>query len=114
MVEKKPDERVETRTFIKLSKDPAPASLEPGPGALFEAEQKEAKHIRTMRGIATIFTLVAYAVLSTFTMTVIFFQGFKFHGFELEPGFLNWLGGATIGEIGVLAGLVYNFLFKKK
>jgi hypothetical protein len=41
-------------------------------------------------------------------------QGFKLWKFDLSQATLNWLGGATIGEIGGLAAMVYGSLFRKK
>lgn len=74
---------------------------------------KREHHDMIMRVLTTGFLLFSYTILLLFTMTIIFFQGFNYRGFKLEPTFLNWLGGATIGEIGGLACLVYGFFFKR-
>ncbi|MFZ5453218.1 MAG: hypothetical protein ACOZF2_15270 [Thermodesulfobacteriota bacterium] len=77
-------------------------------------EREDAIHMRAMRERTTIFTLRIYGFLVFSTVIIILLQGFKFGGFSLESSFLHWLGGAIIGEIGILAGLVYSFFFKKK
>lgn len=62
--------------------------------------------------IAFLFPMCRFLVYST--VGIIVLQGFKLWGFNLEPGFLRWLGGATIGEIGILACIAYRALFKEK
>jgi hypothetical protein len=64
------------------------------------------------RQITLWFLLVVYSLLLASTLVIIFFQGFKYHGFQLESGFLRWLGGATIAEVAVIAGFVYRSLFQ--
>jgi hypothetical protein len=64
------------------------------------------------RDWALAFVFINYTLLLVATMVIIFFQGFNFHGFKLESGFLNWLGGATIAEVATLAGVVIRSLFK--
>lgn len=76
-------------------------------------EREEAIHIRAMRERTTIFTLRIYGLLVISTIIIILLQGFKVRGFNLESNFLDWLGRTIIGEIVILAGLVYNFFFKK-
>lgn len=58
------------------------------------------------------FLLSAYGLLLVSTLVIIFFQGFTFRGFHLEPAFLNWLGGATITQVALIAAAVYRSLFK--
>src|SRR5271165_5990294 len=58
------------------------------------------------------FLLKAYAGLLTATMLIFFLQGFKLWGFNLEPGILKWLGGATIGQILGLLTLTFGAVFK--
>ncbi len=47
------------------------------------------------------FLLFAFGFALVCTFSIILMQGFKWKGFALDYKFLNWLGGATIGEIGV-------------
>jgi hypothetical protein len=61
-----------------------------------------------------IFLFWVYGPAVAATFTIIFLQGFGAWGFHLEAGFLNWLGAATIGELGIIAGAVYGGLFKKR
>ena len=58
------------------------------------------------------FLLWAYGGLLVATVSLIYLQGFHVHGFTLESRFLNWLGGATIGEIGGLLTLTFRAVFK--
>ncbi|MBI5779634.1 MAG: hypothetical protein HZA49_09305 [Planctomycetes bacterium] len=74
---------------------------------------REREHMMQWQGTTTKFLLSAYGALLFFTILIIFLQGFKAWGFQLESAFLHWLGGATIGEVGGLALLVYGFFFKK-
>jgi hypothetical protein len=55
--------------------------------------------------------IVLYSFLIVSTVTIIFFEGFGVGGFDLPDKFLNWLGGATIGEIGSLLAIVYKSYF---
>ena len=63
------------------------------------------------RGLKFLFR--AYSGLLIFTAVVIILQGFRIGGFELEPGFLHWLGGAAIGEISGLAALGYGAVYRR-
>ena len=72
----------------------------------------EIQDIDLRRG-AIIFLFWAYGLLLFLTMSIFFLQGFKVFGFNLSDTTLNWLGGATIGEIGGLAVMVYQSLLKK-
>ena len=47
-----------------------------------------------------------------FAYTVILLHGFKHNSFQLEESFINWLGIATIGEIGSLLVIVYKSIFR--
>lgn len=78
--------------------------------AMFEMRDKESRLLMRERSFR--FLLICYGMLLFSTMTIIFFQGFKFLNFNLDPIFLKWLGIATIGEIAGLAGIVYGALFK--
>ncbi len=60
---------------------------------------------------AEIFIYSTFALILVFTMTMIAFQGFSFYDFKLPDDFLNWLGGAAIGEVAILAGIFYRYLF---
>ena len=55
-----------------------------------------ARESREMRKRALAFLFAAYGFLLVATVTVVFLQGFNAWGFDLESGFLNWLGAATI------------------
>jgi len=55
----------------------------------------------------------AYGGLLTATVIIIILQGFHLWGFNLEAAFLNWLGLATVGEVGGLITLVYGAVFRK-
>lgn len=59
------------------------------------------------------FLFQMYRFLVFSTVGIIILQGFNLWGFNLDPDFLRWLGGATIGEIGILAGVAYRALFRK-
>ena len=48
------------------------------------------------------FLLAAYGATLLLTALIVLLQGFKYHGFALEPSFLRWLGTATIGQMAVL------------
>jgi hypothetical protein len=48
------------------------------------------------------------------TMLIIFLQGFRVRGFNLDATFLKWLGAVTLGEVGGLAATVYGALFRRR
>jgi hypothetical protein len=75
--------------------------------------KKEQHHMDWQRKSAT-FLLWAYGTLLVFTIIIIFLVGWKVGGFELPQPLLTGIAGATIGEVGGLALLVYGFFFKKK
>jgi len=75
-------------------------------------ERETAFHTMALQRLSVKFLFVAYGGLLFSTMAVIFLQGFRFWGFNLDQKFLDWLGGAAIGEIAGLAALVYGALFK--
>ena len=77
------------------------------------ARRMEAMSNIALREHAASFLFKAYAGLLASTVLIIFLQGFQLWGFQLDAGFLNWLGAATIGEVAGLAALVYGALFKK-
>ena len=62
---------------------------------------------------ALTFLFTAYSGLLIFTAGVIIMQGFRVGGFNLDSEFLHWLGGATIGEVGGLAALVYGAVYRR-
>ena len=66
------------------------------------------------RGAAMRFLFWIYGPAVIATFTIIFLQGFKTWGFHLDDHFLGWLGAAIIGELGIIAGVVYGALFKKR
>ena len=59
------------------------------------------------------FLLWVYGGLLACTVAIFFLQGFGVWGFRLDDTLLQWLGGATVGEIAGLLALVYGFLFKR-
>ena len=62
--------------------------------------------------IATLLiTYFGLALLFTFGIFVL--QGFHFLGFNLDAHVLNWLGAATIGELGGLITIMVKSLFNK-
>jgi hypothetical protein len=74
-------------------------------------EVKEVEQRRRHRDQALAFILINYTLLLASTVVIIFFQGFNYRGFKLDTAFLNWLGGATIAEVAVIAGVVFRSLF---
>jgi hypothetical protein len=48
----------------------------------------------------------AFATALALTYTCILLQGFGVFGFHLTDSFLNWLGCATVGELGGLLAMV--------
>jgi hypothetical protein len=68
-------------------------------------------HVRIKQDIVT-FLLRAYGFLLIATTSLIFLQGFHFMGFTLDSTFLNWLCGATIGEIGGLLVLTIRTILR--
>ena len=71
------------------------------------------RHQIELQKLIVIFLLWAYGLLLVVTVGVIFLQGFKVRGFQLDSGFLKWLGGATVGEVGGLLTLTFGAIFKK-
>jgi len=98
-----------TKEFIKEVSEP----LQVKQYSTKSIDIREREHMMQWQGTTTKFLLCAYGALLFCTMLIIFLQGFKAWGFQLESAFLHWLGGATIGEVGGLALLVYGFFFKK-
>jgi hypothetical protein len=70
-----------------------------------------ASRIRQRERIVTFF-LWLYVGLSTATIIIILLQGFKFCHFSLEPSFMNWLGAATVGEVGGLLAMIIGYFFR--
>jgi hypothetical protein len=68
----------------------------------------------TNRSRMVTFLLSAYGFLLVTTVALIFIQGFRPYGFHLPDGFMNWLGGAVIGEIGGLLGMTFGYFFKRR
>jgi len=46
-------------------------------------------------------------------MAMFFLQGFRLWGFQLDSALIQWLGAATIGEVGGLLTLTFAAIFKK-
>jgi hypothetical protein len=60
------------------------------------------------------FLFWAYGFLIVATMLIFFLEGFRFKGFSLDVGLLEWLGGATLGEIGGLLTITIKATFKEQ
>lgn len=103
------DEHIESKEFRKEGSE----ALQVKEFSTKSIDIREREHMMQWQGTTTKFLLSAYGSLLFFTMLIIFLQGFKAWGFQLESAFLHWLGGTTIGEVGGLALLVYGFFFKK-
>jgi hypothetical protein len=67
-----------------------------------------------LQGEIVSFLLRAYGSLLAATVAIILLQGFHLFGFDLDARFLNWLGGATVGQIVGLLALTIRLLFKFK
>ena len=59
------------------------------------------------------FLLWAYGCLLAEAMAMFFLQGFRLWGFQLDSALIQWLGAATIGEVGGLLTLTFAAIFKK-
>lgn len=57
--------------------------------------------------------LILYAFMVVCTLTIYFFQGFHLWGFNLSQRSLDWLGIATIGEIGGFIAAILSSIFRK-
>jgi hypothetical protein len=55
---------------------------------------------------SAIFLRKAFGFSLFMTFGAIFCQGFHLWGFQLSDQFLNWLGGATVGQVGGLFAMV--------
>lgn len=77
-------------------------------------EREKALRGLGMQERAVMFLFISYGGLLLATVVIIFLQGFKVYGFQLETSLLRWLGGATVGEVAGLALLVYKALFKSE
>lgn len=75
------------------------------------AEWVKAFHVGFQQDIVT-FLLWAYGSLLFATLAIILLQGFHLGGFNLETGFLKWLGAATVGHIAGLLTLTFRAVFK--
>jgi hypothetical protein len=96
---KKENEKPPVREYIKRAQQ--------------ELKKKQVESDIGLREKMIAFLFWMYGFLLVSTVVIIFLQGFKVKGFSLNLGFLHWLGGATIGEIGILAGITYRALFKR-
>ena len=93
-------------------KPPAESSLAPKPPIatqqpldvfVLKAEVRSNVRVRT-ESAAFLRKAFAFSLLMTFG--AIFFQGFQLWGFHLSETFLNWLGGATVGQVAGLFAMV--------
>jgi hypothetical protein len=71
-------------------------------------------HRMDMQRGALHFLYWAYGFMLASTMLIIFLQGFRVRGFNLDATFLKWLGAVTLGEVGGLAATVYGALFRRR
>jgi hypothetical protein len=69
------------------------------------------EHQRALQNRHSYFLLTAYGILLAATMPIFYFQGFRMGGFHLELSTLNWIGGATVGQIAGLATLTWKAVF---
>lgn len=76
-------------------------------------EREDALSTIALRRTAVKFLFWAYGGLLAGTVGIILLQGFHVWGFDLERGFLHWLGGVTLAEVASLAVIVYRFLFTR-
>lgn len=76
-------------------------------------EQTTALSNISMREKALTFLIYAYSFLLVSTMIIIFFQGFKLFGFNLDLDFLKWLGAVTVGEVTGMIIMIIGALFGK-
>jgi hypothetical protein len=59
-----------------------------------------------LRAQAFCFLRRAFGFSLVTTFGIIFLQGFHLWGFQLSDAFLNWLGGATVGQVAGLFAMV--------
>jgi hypothetical protein len=78
----------------------------------FDLESKQQEHINSLQRFITYCSVIVFSVSIISTLALIFLIGFK--AVSLPDSFLNWLGGATIGELGGLLLIVYKSVFSKK
>jgi hypothetical protein len=69
------------------------------------------EHDRRLQTRLSTFLLRAFGGLLTVTMLIYLLQGFKLWGFHLEETTLQWIGGATVGQIAGLLLLTYKAVF---
>jgi hypothetical protein len=91
-------------SLIKQLAEKIPENLKP-------KEWVSAVHVGFQQQLLT-FLIWATGLSVVVTVVCIFLQGFHLWGFVLESSFLRWLGGATIGEIGVLLTIALRASFK--
>ena len=58
--------------------------------------------------------MFAYAGLLAATVTLLYVQGFKQCGINLDGTLLKWLGGATVGAIAGLLTLTLGAVFQTR
>jgi hypothetical protein len=73
----------------------------------------EDKHERKRRDYTLAFFFFCFGTSVITTNTIFFLQGFHYCGFSLESELMIWLGGATIGQLGIIGTLIYKHYFKK-
>jgi len=90
---------------------PQQSLMKSPPAELTTKEWVSAVRLESQRNILN-FLLAAYGYLLVVTTAILFLQGFRAWGFQLDGSLLKWLGAATIGEIGGLLALTFRASFK--
>ncbi|MES0490584.1 MAG: hypothetical protein ABUK01_11355 [Leptospirales bacterium] len=75
-----------------------------------DLKEKKQDHVLGLQKVITYSTIVLFAASMTATFVIIF--GIALWEFKLPKSFLNWMGGATIGQIGGLMAIVYKGVFR--
>ena len=74
--------------------------------------REKARHEMAMQRLLAGFVCSWLLGSSVACLSLFFLQGFKPMGFHLDPALMQWIGGATIGEFGMLAPIVYRGFFR--
>lgn len=73
--------------------------------------EKQALNEMWLQNLLVCFFMFIFVASVASTFTIFFLHGFKVKGFQLPVSLLNWLGGATIGQIAGLGLIIYKSLF---
>jgi len=74
-------------------------------------EIEEASQRIKLKGFLARFACISLGICCFFALVLFCLQGLRFHGFDLDPGLMHWLGLATVGCVGSLALIVYKSTF---